>query len=109
MPKKTQGALAAEVGGLQLAEVATPSPEELAPSAPDESAVPSEGTDESLADVDISAIKRRLREGQLISDSAVIAAQTANVRQWMSTLQADGSWGDIVYTDQNTGPWKTVG
>jgi chondroitin AC lyase len=114
MKKKNSEPRAAEVGALR--ETAAPAPEEAAASeetapasedaiVPETAATPADAGATPVA-VDLAFIKRRLRETQLLTDPADIGSQATNVRQWMSTLKADGSWSDIFYSDQNTGPWK---
>lgn len=57
---------------------------------------------------DIETIKQRLRAALLPTDPAVIAERVPIVRHLMQTLQADGSWSDIDYRDQNPNNWLTV-
>lgn len=111
MKKKTQEPRAAEVGASTVNDTAASLPDEAALSpeenpAPVDATASPQGDDDALLGVELATIKSRLRETLLISDPAVIKTQTANVQQWMASLRPDGSWGDIVYTDQSTGPWK---
>jgi chondroitin AC lyase len=113
MKKKTREPRAAEVGASTMNDAAASLPDEamLSPEeepAPMDAAAPSEGDAETLIGVDLATIRGRVRETLLFSDPDVIGTRTASVRQWMASLQADGSWGDIVYSDQNTGPWKAA-
>jgi chondroitin AC lyase len=59
-------------------------------------------------DADLSLILRRLRDALLPADPATIEAQISLVQPWAASLRAEGSWRDIDYDDQNTGPWKTT-
>jgi chondroitin AC lyase len=58
-------------------------------------------------EADLNAIKQWLYGWLVPVDPAIIATQARSAAQWMQSLRADGSWGDIDYADQTPGPWKT--
>ena len=112
VPEQNEDIVAAPFGDIStvlLEDIYAPPPAPGTGFEPENTTPPPGGVTEPQIDVDVSTIKNRLRFAQLLGNPAVLQAQVTNSKQWMATFKDDGSWNDIIYTDQNIGPgWKTL-
>ncbi len=58
-------------------------------------------------DKDMETVKARLREALIPTTARTVESATQAARGYAASLQADGSWPDVDYSDRTPGPWKT--
>ncbi|HEX2951142.1 MAG TPA: polysaccharide lyase 8 family protein [Armatimonadota bacterium] len=61
-----------------------------------------------MPDADLATITQRINESSLKIDSSRLPLLQQTVKERMATLQADGHWADIDYTNQNRASWAPM-